>query len=118
MNIEKVLYFIGVVSNFSVFAKILFGTLIIMTILSIVSYAVTFSDDSKEHIIIKRITKYFIITLIVFGFIGSFIPTEKTMYMMLASNVAKKSEIPEKVLKAIEMKLDEYIDDVKNKSKS
>lgn len=39
------------------------------------------------------------------------------MYMMLASNAAKKSEIPEKVLKAIELKLDEYIDEVKDKVK-
>lgn len=58
-----------------------------------------------------------IIFTIVFFVMAIITPNQRTMYLMLASNAAKKSEIPEKVLKAIEMKLDEYIDEVKDKVK-
>lgn len=46
---------------------------------------------------------------LVFGATAVFIPSSKTMYMMMATNYAGESQLPEKVLKAIEVKLDEII---------
>lgn len=57
---------------------------------------------------------YFIAGLcIIFGSISFiFIPSPKTMYAIALAHYSKQSDIPAKVLKAIEVKLDEVIEGV------
>jgi hypothetical protein len=49
---------------------------------------------------------FFGVLFLIFGFS---IPPERTMYAMCLARFSKQSDIPEKVLKALEVKLDEII---------
>lgn len=116
MSIEMVLYLIGVLHNLGTFLGI---TLCMSIVAIIISGSVWFAVcDSVETV--KRLKGKLLLPVWIFiltGLISLAIPSQKTMYMMLTCNVANKSEIPEKVMKAIELKLDEYIDEVTDKVK-
>lgn len=55
----------------------------------------------------KRVSYYGVIFAICMTTV--FIPSEKTMYLMIASAKIKKSELTEKVIKVLDAKLDEYV---------
>lgn len=56
----------------------------------------------------KGIFKKILVTLCIFCTLGFLMPDEKTMYAMLATNVVKQSDIPERVLNILDAKLSEY----------
>ena len=116
MSIEMVLYLIDVIGNFG---NLFFICGLLTFASTILFFAFTMSEapDGRDKPTFQKLSKYSFFISIVFAFFCLLAPSQKTMYMMLATNTAKKSEIPEKVLKAIEMKLDEYIDEVKDKVK-
>lgn len=53
----------------------------------------------------RQAFKTFIVLIIAFVFL----PSEKTMYMMLGAHYLKKSDIPQKLELVINKKLDEYL---------
>lgn len=56
-----------------------------------------------------RTFKISFVSMLCFGVLSLPFPSKNTMYMMLATHYAGESQLPEKVLKAIEVKLDEII---------
>jgi hypothetical protein len=84
-----------------------------ISIVCLIAWLLTFflsimmsSDGSAEG---KGCWIFFLVVSLIFGATGVFIPSKNTMYMMLATHYAGQSQLPEKVLKAIEVKLDEII---------
>lgn len=55
-----------------------------------------------------KLKKYIALPIIAI-LIASFIPSQKTMYLMLGANYLKNSALPTKVEIAIEKKIDEYL---------
>lgn len=115
MSVEWVLYFIDVIVKFgSIF---IFG--MVFSVIAVICLLMKLSDDSlgyisEENKLLKA--KNFknrikICAMIFFGslFFESLIPSQKTMYAMAFAKYSKQSDIPEKVLKVIELKLDDII---------
>lgn len=65
-----------------------------------------------------QLKKIYIVIPLVLGLLASTIPSEKTMYLMLAGYTTQKvvqSETGDKVVKVINAKLDEYLEDMTKK---
>lgn len=113
MSAELWLYLISVLGNANVF---LFG----LSLLSFILHGVFandadyipyhFSDEErrlKRARLMKEVNKWkciFYITIVLL----IIIPSQKTMYAMLTTNVMKQSDIPERVLNILDTKLSEY----------
>lgn len=115
MKIETLLYIINVIVNIDVFLAITFITFVSYIICSICfSYSKTDHFDETEKLIfndkIKINIKLLFMAFIIL-FINCFIPSEKTMYLMLSTKYIKNTDIPSKVLTIINNKLDKYIED-------
>ncbi len=126
MSIELLLYSIEILSNidkvlgmafafYFVFALIVFGFLFIDRI------ACYNDDDVKEWyktlINLKKYTKWYFIPFLTIIIVSIFIPSEKTMYMMMGSHYLKKSDLPSKVEMVLNKKLDEYLIETTKKIK-
>ncbi len=115
MSIELVLYLIDLLGNLSksiwVINIVLIGLSAGMFFISINDWSEN-SDVEWTDTIFNKIRKYFLI-IPVSMFLTCFIPSEKTMYMMIGANVIKSSTIPSKVEEVINKKLDEYLTEEK-----
>lgn len=81
-------------------------------------------DDEIDKKVAKKIIKFSSIFFIVLSLIVVFVPRSETMYLMigayLGSKVVEDPEVSEKlskVYKIINLKLDEVLDDLEQKSK-
>lgn len=110
MSIEWLLYLIDLVSHLCCFMVTILAIAIIGTFVSFVAWQIDFNYSSEESIELrdKRIktcaTVFFIASIVCVS-----IPSEKTMYAIALAHYSKQSDIPSKVLKAIEVKLDDII---------
>jgi len=121
MSIEALLYLINVIGNLGDIFSVLLGISLIVSIATFVFFAVnectnaraTSGWQKEDYINSKsasfKVFKISIPVLLISAVLGAIIPNEKTMYAIAFSHYAKQSEIPEKVLKAIEFKLDEVV---------
>jgi hypothetical protein len=110
MSIEWVLYFIDVLEKVPLTLSIVSITFFFIVVIHI--GAMIKSGVRPRNI--EWLSLAFSVALIfssIFSYI--FIPSEKTMYAIAFAHYSKQSEIPAKVLKAIEVKLDEVIEGVK-----
>ena len=107
MSIELIIYLVGLLDNLAFWCVLsmvcaIFGGL--LWVMSHFDYAVP--DNAKR--ILKKIT----ISSMVFLTIFTFIPNQKTAYLMLGAHFGKEviqSETASKVQRIIDGKLDEYL---------
>lgn len=117
MSIELVLYLIDIFQSINGFAIVGLIFYLFVTIIIIGMHHFAYYDYEKEKAtyflnILKN--KLWIVFLSIFLCI--FIPSQKTMYLMLGANFLKNSSLPSKVEMAIEKKIDEYlVEDKENK---
>lgn len=81
-------------------------------------------DDEIDEKVAKKVIKFASIFFIVLSLIVVFVPKSETMYLMigayLGTQIIEKPEVSEKlskVYKIIDLKLDEVLDDLSQKSK-
>ena len=81
-------------------------------------------DNEIDEKVAKKVIKYTSIFFIVLSLIVVFVPKSETMYLMigayLGTQIIEKPEVSEKlskVYKIIDLKLDEVLDDLEQKSK-
>lgn len=94
------------------------GCIILSGIFGLATYLTIFSDfDDKEEDgrnCRKLVVKYFAVSLIIGLTLlipSLFIPSEKTLYLMAGTDLATQSGVPQKVVKIINDKLDEFAAD-------
>lgn len=115
MTLTTALYLTDILEN--VQACFLIGLLlgaIIMTF-AVIGYFIN-SDcpkDSDFLICQSVVRKWWIIALL--AIICAAIPSKSTMRLMLATEYLNRTDLPEKAVKALELKLDDYIDEIKGK---
>jgi hypothetical protein len=114
MSIEWVLYLIDVVGKVPGLFIAAAATLAMVSIICLIVH------HDKDSEVLYRPPLYIKVSFslgAIFFFIGAIsfvaIPSEKTMYAIAFAHYSKQSEIPAKVLKAIDVKLDEVIEGVK-----
>lgn len=114
MSIELVLYLIEILENIGNFLSVITVLLLVSFIFCIIASAIMVEIHVVEwhETTIYKIRNYLWILPFLF-LISCFIPSQKTMYMMIGANVIKSSAIPSKVEQAINKKLDEYLSEDK-----
>jgi hypothetical protein len=117
MSIEWLLYLIDISKNISNGATFIFITLFTNFIIVIIILAIIKAVNEDEeysgsmlHKFLKYIT-HNVWKVIFLGSILCFLPSEKTMYMMLGAHYLKTNTLPSKVELAIEKKIDSYLNE-------
>lgn len=120
MKINTALYLTDVAANTdSIFTTIfVFG--VILFIVSIVGKIVCADkwidqNNSFNNLWTSILKKWWILALISLPPI--IIPAKHTMYLMMATTYLQESNLPAKVSKALELKLDKYIDELTHETK-
>lgn len=119
------IYLAGIVDQVNT-VMTLISTLLIVAIFGLICYLLEYETKSKSdaHIVQARwkFCRKLIYSLIICGTIGLLSPNEKTMYAVAGTYGAvriiqapESKELFEKSLKAINLKLDEYIESNKSK---
>ena len=110
MSIELVLYIIDILKNISTISGLLMVTsgLILLSILIILMLVIENDEESEKKL--KKISRKMFVIFIISTPICIFIPSEKTLYMMVGSKYLKESGIPKKVHELINQKLDKLLE--------
>ena len=130
MELALFVYGVSVIAKLGILFSILIGVLTTYCVLKTMNAAFNLSDYDKEYkpetyqknvdTLKFKWLKLPATVIILLGVLTSLIPTEKTMYTALAAYVGQsvvQSETADKVLKIVNDKLDEYIDDVEKSVK-
>jgi hypothetical protein len=119
MSIEWILYLIDLLDNFNTCVAII-------SIISIISFSmfsffvysycndISYRDEKSEDkrkSLSFRVAKGCAVSFLVTLVLNIMIPSKTTMYMMALANYSKDSNIPKKVIRALESKLDDIIKD-------
>jgi|SRR6185503_9549953 len=118
MNLVSWLYLTDILHSFDCFLGIVIFTTIVLFCISIVTFINldnSKEDEQVEQIILKSYKKWWVFALIVI--LDLFIPSQKTMYLMLGSSFLSQSNLPSKVSQVLELKLDDIIKDLTDKKK-
>jgi len=112
MDAMNCMYFIDLLDNLHI-------TLTLILILNIVGLAILAFTiyDEKENFFLKKWFKRGIFSLIILMPLCIVIPEKTTMYMMFSIHYMNKSDIPDKVLNILNNKLDEIINESREKIK-
>jgi hypothetical protein len=116
MSITSLIYLAGLVNPLQGFLGFISFVLVSLGCILIGCAA---SNDTLPEGEIKRIVlklgKYFIIPAFIMSIICVFIPSEKTIYLMVGTNYLKDSTLPLQIQKAIQLKLDDIIKNLEPK---
>ncbi len=120
MSIALLIYFAGMFGSigtvcifiiiFSCIAMIIFGIMLIVT-------GYCNNKEDLEYMTAKGNFNKSLAVLIIASAIVCIVPSEKTVYMMLGANIAGKTEIPQKLVDVIDLKLTEILNESKGGSK-
>ena len=103
-----VFYLISVLHNMDVFAGMILFMLIALMVITFIHMSIVYEEEgilpSKA-----KFLKGIIIAILGVGIFSCFIPSQLTMYSMVGVKYLSDTQIPEKVTKLVNMKLDEYI---------
>ena len=125
MLIAFLIYLINVFESIQTLAYILLiiGVCLI-GVAFLFSVASNSLDDEIDEKVAKKVIKFSSIFFIVLSLIVVFVPKSETMYLMigayLGTQIVEKPEVSEKLSKVyniINLKLDEVLDDLEQKSK-
>lgn len=113
MGLAFWLYAVDFISNIdSVFFFILFSYITLLVIFGLVWLAVDVKEYQEAlYLLIKKIVFKWWVAIIVL-FLSVFIPNQKTMYMMLGASYLSQSNLPEKVSKILDSKLDNVLEEM------
>lgn len=112
MELALFVYLAGVVGNIGAFLTVTSIVLFLAVLFSVIHYSL----DEK----LSKLSKWYIVAPFIFGLLSAMVPSEKTMYLMLAGYTTQQvvqSETAEKVVKIVNTKLDEYIIEMYKKKK-
>ena len=112
MKIETVIYLIEIISNIDNFLNAIFFLGITIMIISGAIYLLNIDDNPNIARKMSKILKKFWFLPIVLS-INVFFPEKNSMYLMLGAKYLSQSNIPTKVEKALNLKIDNYIDELK-----
>jgi hypothetical protein len=121
MSLTLLLYLTEVINNINKvlgFALVLyFISLVIFTIINTMSRII--GDDEVNNFTMPLIKKWLSKAwmMIILLFISLFIPTQKTMYMMLGSSYLSNSNIPNQVSEILNLKLNDVLKELKKEVK-
>jgi hypothetical protein len=121
MNLTFALYLTDVLSAIDAIFGFIFVFALITFIGLFIAFIATRGDYRKDEddlpvIIFKKIySKLWVVILCFIPLV--IIPTKTTMYLMLGSSYLSQSNIPNKVSEALNLKLNNIIDDLKKKDK-
>lgn len=108
MSIIMVFYLISVLHNLDCFLGIILFISVMIMIITFGHIAVIYEQEGFVPSKIKFL-KIIIATTFGVGFFSCFIPSQLTMYSMVGVKYLSDSQIPEKVTKLVNIKLDEFI---------
>lgn len=117
MELALFIYLAGIVGNIG---AVLTTTSIFGCIALFVYLIWQIDDNNREFEDYKGSLRNSAIAVFLFAMLSSVVPSEKTMYMMLAGYAgqqALQSETAAKVQKLIDVKLDEFTNEIINKKK-
>ncbi len=128
MNISLVFYLISVLGSVSVFLSALTIAMSLIAIVLTFAFVLKYSDSDISERYLKSFLGYkeffskhlksYVVTFVSIVFVNCLIPSTLTMYSLVGVNYLSDSKIPEKVVKLVNMKLDEYIEkQIKKESK-
>lgn len=110
MSIEFILYLIDMLGNVSgLITGILIASSLLLFILCF--FSIDEYTEFKNTLGAKALAIFFKYSwlYILLALTTAFIPSQKTMYLMLGANYLKNSTLPSKVEIAISKKIDEYL---------
>lgn len=120
MELALFVYLAGIVSGI----KFILAMIFMLGIFAFIVFCIFIFNQTdyhkKEFSSFKAVVRNSLVALLVTVFTAALIPSEKTMYLMLAGYGAQQSiqsETAAKVLKVIDKKLDEYLQELPSKSK-
>lgn len=117
MSVAIWIYIIEVVNNFNAGLNVIFGFLIAtLFIYAIISFFVQGDEDLRESMLKSWvwISKKTYILVIVFCVL-CIVPSKTSMYLMLGSAYLKDTNVPAKVYEALNLKLDNVINDMRKR---
>lgn len=110
MSSVVALYIINILTNLDSFLLVTFGGISIVTLILGVIMCATLEahdeDDFKKYFKAFKTALFIAISI---ALISLPIPSTEMMYLMLGANYLNKSEIPTKVERVLNQKLDEYL---------
>lgn len=113
MSIELTLYLISFLTSLDNFISKLILFVICFIVFSVIGlFCMRDKQETDEYRIVKTGMKRFLKYMIILFAISITIPSEKTLYMMLAAHTGKKaykSETYSKFIKVLDKKMDEYL---------
>jgi len=117
MNISLVFYLISVLHNVNVVLNFFLAALIIFASVFMFLLFLTYTGGKFEEQtflsmkdFLNRYIKAYFVVLVSVVFIICLIPSSLTMYSLVGVNYLSDSKIPEKVVKLVNLKIDEYIE--------
>lgn len=117
MNAATLIYLISLFDNLGIFVAIVTVCFLGAGVAGLIATAAYQGIDDDKSIRCFRNAKGFFILSIITGLLCAFIPSEKTMYMMIGARYLQKSNIPSKVEQVINKKLDSYLVEDKREHK-
>lgn len=117
MSIAFSLYLCDLASNINAFLLVMFWIPIIVLIITYFFSGVTLSIEGECEFKMAKLIYSKIWIALLAGLLSLPIPSKNTMYLMLGSSYLQNSALPSKVSQALELKLDDVIDQLKNKEK-
>lgn len=110
MSIIAIFYLISVVQSLSVFLIVLTIAIGILLVILIISCFVDYDINSEINPSKIKFLKILIASLLTVSIINCIVPDKLTMYSMVGIKYLSSTQVPEKVMKLVNMKLDEYIE--------
>lgn len=121
MTLTTALYLTDILENLTNCLTALFLSLFFLFIFCCAAYLICLDEWNDQSNIYKpiylRIVKksWVLIPLLILTIP---IPSKKTMYLMLGAHYLQETNLPKKVTQALELKLDEYIEELTKEKKS
>lgn len=113
MNLSTAIYLTELIDNAKGILLVLSFLLGLLMVLTIPLYLCA-NDNGDEYIVQiceKVLKKYWLLIVILGAMIP--LPSKEAMYLMLGSSYLEQSNIPTKVSQALELKLDDYIKELR-----
>ncbi len=110
MSIVMVFYLVSLLGNLSVFSTIILVVLIIVAVITFINLMVSYEGDGEFPKDMMNIFRNLVIAILCCGLFNCFIPSTLSMYSMVGVKYLSDTQIPEKVAKLVNLKLDEFID--------
>lgn len=121
MNLSAWLYVVDIISNIGCILSTSFIVFILLLIIAAIITLGFWNDESARYGVKKcwkLLYKKLLWIVFILVFLLIIIPSSKTMYLMLGTSYLSSTNIPKKVQEALELKIDDVIDDLRKPRKA